>query len=157
MLAMHALEAAEAKEYRYECSNTYDCNNYPHPHGEHYVTHRALLVKAKLAYAFLISITCIPSNLVALAHDLVRAVALGAALGVLAVAVDVALLVALEEVGALVGRAAAGKTLEVVVAVVRVQLLAVQAHRRVHARVSRAAECSIYTIVVSITKVRVFL
>lgn len=47
-----------------------------------------------------------------------RAVAFGAALGVLAVAVDVALLVALQEVGALVGRAAAGETLEVVVAVV---------------------------------------
>jgi hypothetical protein len=64
-----------------------------------------------------------------------RAIPLRAALRVPTILINVALLVALQEVGALVAGAAATQALEVVVAVVGVQLLAVQAHRWVHAGV----------------------
>jgi len=76
------------------------------------------------------------------------AVSLGAAASHPAVAVGPALLVALEEVRTLVLEAAPRQALEVVVAVVVVQFLAVEADGGVDAGVGAAAEGGFYAVVV---------
>ena len=78
-------------------------------------------------------------NFIAIADDVVRAVALRAAATLAAVGVSPALLVAVEEVAAAVLVAAAREALKVVVARVAHHLHAVQADLRVHAVVVRAA------------------
>ena len=91
-----------------------------------------MLVEAELTNAFIISLACVPCYLVTLAYYLVSAIPFSAALCHLAVRVDLALFIALQEMRTLIVVAASAQTFEVVVTVVLVELLPMQAYGWVH-------------------------
>ena len=97
-------------------------------------------------------ITRIVYHFVASADDIVRAVAFGTALALLAVGVAGARVVAVQEVGADVPRTTPRVTLKVIVAGVLCHLLAVEALRGVHARVVTAAVRCVDAVVVQVAK-----
>ena len=89
--------------------------------------------------ALLIVITVVTSDFVAGADDVVRAIPLRAATCLFAVCVASARLVTLEKVGAFILVAAARVALEVIIAGITSNFLAVQALGRMNTRVVRAA------------------
>ena len=105
---------------------------------------------AVLAHALGMIIAVIPFDFVALAYDFMGAISFTAAVASGAtVVVGGAFLVAPQEVGASVRVATAGQTLEVVVAVVGVELLALETGRGVHTGQGRTTEGRVDAVVVA--------
>ena len=120
----------------------------PNPDGEHDGLDLAFAVEAELADALGVAVAGVAEDLVALTHDVVRAVLLRAALRRVAVRVRSARLVARQEVHALRGRTTARQALEVIITCVAVKLLAVQTHTRVRTRISTAAKCCVDALLI---------